>query len=232
MGVVWEGLAQAFKLLISFDPEVLEIVWLTLKVCGAATLISILIGVPVGTFLALYRFPGRRLAISLVNTFMGLPPVVVGIWVSFLLWRTGPLGRLGLIYTPVAMIIAQSVIASPLVAGLSMAALQQLPPKLRLQILALGASPWQALLTMLKEARLGLLAAVIAGFGGVISEVGAAMMVGGNILHYTRVLTTATVLAVSRGEFDLALALSFILLGMAFTVTAALTILQQGRRSA
>lgn len=232
MEVAWKGLVQAFRLLVSFDPDVLEIVWLTLKVCSSATAISILIGLPVGTFLALYRFPGRRLAVSLVNTFMGLPPVVAGIWVSFLLWRTGPLGHLGLIYTPTAMIIAQAVIASPLVAGLSMAALQQLPPKLRLQILALGASPWQALLTMLKEARLGLLAAVIAGFGGVISEVGAAMMVGGNILHYTRVLTTATVLAVSRGEFDLALALSFILLGLAFSITAVLTILQQGRRTA
>jgi tungstate transport system permease protein len=228
--VVWQGLVQAFYLLISLDPGVIEVVALTLKVCGLATAVSVFLGVPVGTFLALKEFPGRRLIVSLVNTGMGLPPVVVGLWVSFLLWRSGPLGRLGLIYTPAAMVIAQAFIAAPLVTGLTMAAIQQLPVKLKTQVLALGASPRQFYWTLIKEARLGILAAIIAGFGAVISEVGAAMMVGGNIMHQTRVLTTATVMEVSRGHFDIAMALSFILLGLAFSITVLLTLLQQRTR--
>lgn len=231
MEAVWQGLVQAFILLVRLDPEVMEVVLLTLRVCGLATAISIVVGVPLGAFLALKEFPGRRLYISLVNTGMGLPPVVVGLWVSFLLWRSGPLGRLGLIYTPTAMIIAQAFIAAPLVTGLTTAAIQQLPPKLKAQIQALGASPGQLYWTLLKEARLGILSAIIVGFGGVISEVGAASMVGGNIMHQTRVLTTATVMEVSRGHFDVAMALSFILLGLAFGITAVLTFLQQRSRT-
>lgn len=232
MEALWQGLLYGFKLLISLDPDVLEIVLLTFKVSGLATIISVVLGVPLGFLLAFSSFPGRRLLVTLVNTFMGLPPTVVGLWVSFLLWRSGPLGRLGLIYTPAAMILAQAVIAAPLVVGLSMAAFQQLPSRLKMQILALGASPLQLFLVLLKESRLGLLAAVIAGFGGVVSEVGASLMVGGNILHKTRVLTTAIVMEVSRGNFPLAWALSYILLGLSFSITAVLTVLQQGRRKA
>nr|WP_277999013.1 ABC transporter permease [Moorella sulfitireducens] len=224
-------MVQALYLLIRLDPGVMEVVFLTLRVCGLATVISIITGVPVGVFLALKEFPGKRLLVSLINTGMGMPPVVVGLWVSFLLWRSGPLGHLGLIYTPTAMVIAQAFIATPLVTGLTMAAIQQLPPRLKTQVIALGASPGQLYWTLLKEARLGILAAVIAGFGGVISEVGAAAMVGGNIMHQTRVLTTATMLEVSRGHFDIAMALSFILLGLAFGVTATLTFLQQKARA-
>lgn len=232
MGVVGEAIRQALLLLVHGDAQVLEITWLTLRVTGTATVISVAIGIPFGTFLALRRFLGHRAVLALIYTGMGLPPTVVGLWVSLFLWRTGPLGSLKLIYTPTAMIIAQAVIAAPLVTGLTIAALQQLPPKLRLQVMALGASRWQSVWTLLKEARLGLLAAVMAGFGGVVSEVGAASMVGGNILGETRVLTTAIVLEVARGHFDLALALSFILLALAFGVIAILTYGQQRRRPA
>lgn len=231
MGTAWQGLVKGVDLLIHLDPEVMAVVGLTLRVCGLATLISIFIGFPLGILLALRPFPGKRWLVSLVNTFMGVPPTVVGLWVSFLLWRSGPLGRLELIYTPAAIVIAQTVIAIPLVTALSLAAFQQLPARLPAQILALGASPGQLFWTLLKEARLGLLAAVIAGFGRVISEVGASMMVGGNILHQTRLMTTAIVMEVSRGNFDMAWALSFILLGLSFTITAVLTLLQQGRHS-
>ncbi|AGL00817.1 ABC transporter permease [Desulfoscipio gibsoniae] len=230
MEMVWEGLARAVQMLLSGDPAVLQITWFTLRVSGTATLISLLIGVPLGLLLAFKVFPGRSVAVSLVNMGMGLPPVVVGLWVSLLLWRSGPLGFLDLIYTPTAIIIAQAVIASPIVTGFSMAAIGQLNPKIRLQILALGASRWQLYWLLIKEARLGLMAAVIAGFGGVVSEVGAAMMVGGNILGQTRTLTTATVMEVNKGNFDIGIALSVILLLLAYVVTFTLTMLQQRGR--
>ena len=231
MGVILEGLVQAFRLLVSGDPEVLSITFLTLKVSGIATVISVLIGIPVGTVLALTSFFGRGFLVSLVNFGMGLPPVVVGLATWLCLTRYGPLGMLGLLYSPTAMIIAQAVIASPIVAGFSLAAVQSINPKLRLQILAMGATRVQYLFLLLWEARLGILAAVIAGFGGVISEVGASMMVGGNVRGYTRVLTTATVLEVSKGSFELATALSIILLFLSFCIMGSLSVLQQrGRR--
>jgi tungstate transport system permease protein len=177
--------------------------------------------------LALARFPGRGLCVALVNTGMGLPPVVVGLFVSIFLWRSGPLGVLELLYTPTAIVIAQFIIAAPIVMGLTIAAMQQLNPKLRLQLLGLGASRWQLLWLLMREARLPLLAAVMAGFGGVISEVGASMMVGGNIRGQTRVLTTATVLETGKGNFDLAIALGVILLVLAFAVNYLLTRIQQ-----
>lgn len=230
MDLIWEGITKAFQLMLARDPEVLQITFLTLRVSGLATLISLLIGVPLGTFLALARFPGRNATVSLVNMGMGLPPVVVGLWVSILLWRYGPLGFLHLMYTPAAMVIAQAVIALPIVTGLSMVAIQQVDPKLRLQIIALGASRLQFLALLLREARFALLAAVIAGFGSVISEVGASMMVGGNVRGYSRVLTTATVMEVSKGNFGLAIALSLILLLLTYLITLSLTMLQQQRR--
>jgi tungstate transport system permease protein len=180
--------------------------------------------------LALARFPGRRLVISLVNTGMGLPPVVVGLFVTILLWRNGPLGFLDILYTPSAIILAQTVIATPIIAGISLAAIQQLPPDLRLQILSLGASRWQTVLWLAREARLPLMAAVMAGFGGVISEVGASIMVGGNIKGSTRVLTTATVMETGKGNFDTAIALSLILMVLMFAVNGALTHIQQRDR--
>jgi tungstate transport system permease protein len=167
---------------------------LSLQVSGTATLISLFIGISVGTAVALSRFSGRRFVVSLINTGMGLPPVVVGLFVTILLWRNGPLGFFRILYTPTAMIIAQTIIAAPIVMGITLAAIQQLPQKLRLQILALGATGLQMVWILIKEAKLPLLAAVMAGFGGVISEVGASIMVGGNIKGYSRVLTTATVM--------------------------------------
>ena len=216
-------------MLFALDPEVLEVTWLTLKVSGTATLVSVLIGVPLGAILALGRFPGRNFLVSLANFGMGLPPVVVGLWVSIFLWRSGPFGDLNIIYTPLAIIIAQAVIASPIVVSFTLAAIQQINPRLRMQLLALGANRLQMLWSLVKEAKLGLLAAVMAGFGGVVSEVGASMMVGGNIKGQTRVLTTATVMEVNKGNFDVAIALSIILLLLAYGVTALLTILQQWR---
>jgi len=225
-----EGIIRAFQLLLQGDPEVVRITLLSLKVSGVATLISILIGLPLGTFLALVNFRSRQFWISLINTGMALPPVVVGLVVSIFLWRSGPLGGLKLIYTPAAIVIAQVLISFPLAAGLTITSLQQLDPRLRVQLLGLGASKIQMIISLWKEARLALVAALIAAFGSVISEVGASMMVGGNLKGSTRVLTTAIVLETSRGEFASAIALSIILLGLAFSVNFALTTLQQRRR--
>jgi tungstate transport system permease protein len=231
MPVISEGLKEAVRLLVTLDPEVMGITLRTIQVSGTGTLISVLIGIPVGAFLALKTFFGRGFLVSLVNFGMGLPPVVVGLATWLALTRYGPLGMLGLLYSPTAMIIAQAIIASPIVAGLTLAAIQSVNPKLRLQMIALGATKFQYLLLNLWEARLGILAAVIAGFGGVISEVGASMMVGGNVRGYTRVLTTATVLEVSKGRFELAAALSFILLTLTFMIVWILSYLQQrGKR--
>jgi len=229
MGDLWSGLREAIELLVRGDPVIRQIVLLSLRVSLSATLISLLLGVPVGVLLALTRFPGRTLIVGLVHTGMGLPPVVAGLLVSLLLWRGGPLGALRLLYSPPAMIVAQAAIATPIVAGLTLAAIQGLDPRLRTQLLALGATPLQASWWLLREARLPLIAAVMVGFGAVISEVGAAMMVGGNIAGETRVLTTATVLEVGRGNYDIAVALSVVLLLLTYTVNLSLTALQQHR---
>ena len=210
-----------------FDSEIPFVTLLSLRVSGVATAISLLIGLPFGTWLALGKFPGRSFMLSLINTGMALPPVVVGLAVAMTLWRSGPLGDLRLIYTPAAIIIAQTVIAAPVVTGLTAAALQQLNPRLQLQLYGLGASKLQMVFSLWREARLPLLAAVMAGFGSVISEVGASMMVGGNIRGQTRVLTTAIVLETSKGEFEQAIALSVLLLMITFLINWALTWIQQ-----
>jgi tungstate transport system permease protein len=230
MDIILEGISKAISLILSFDKEIFAITWLSLMVSGVATVISLFIGISLGTSVALTSFPGRRLVVSLINTGMGLPPVVVGLFVTIFLWRNGPLGFMGILYTPTAMIIAQAIIATPIVTGVSLAAIQHLPQNLRLQIRALGASRLQMIWILLREARLPLLAAVMAGFGGVISEVGASIMVGGNIKGYSRVLTTATVMETSRGNFDIAIALGVILLILSFMINAALTYIQQRER--
>jgi tungstate transport system permease protein len=227
MQLLLEGLRRAFLLLFTGDPEVWEITLLSLKVSGLATGISLLIGLPLGTWLAVGKPLGRGFMLSLVNTGMALPPVVVGLVVSIFLWRSGPLGDLHLIYTPAAIVIAQTIIAAPVVTGLTAAALQQLNPSLRLQLLGLGATTFQVVRALWIEARLPLLAALMAAFGSVISEVGASMMVGGNIRHQTRVLTTAIVLETGKGEFERAIALGILLLLLAYLVNMALTWIQQ-----
>jgi len=230
MELILDGILKAFHLLITLDPEVMGITLLSLEVSGSATLISLLLGISTGTLVALTEFPGRRFVVSLINTGMGLPPVVVGLFVTIFLWRSGPLGFLGILYTPTAMIAAQAVIATPIVMGITLAAIQALPKNLRLQILALGATRLQMVWILIKEAKLPLLAGVMAGFGGVISEVGASIMVGGNIKGYSRVLTTATVMETSRGNFDVAIALGIILLLLAYFINLILTQIQQRER--
>ncbi len=229
MDDLWHGLIDAVRLLATGDRDTWQIVLLSLRVSVSATIVSLLAGVTAGAALALTRFPGRSLVIGLVHTGMGLPPVSVGLIVSLLLWRNGPLGAFRLLYTPTAMVIAQAVIATPVVTGLTLAAIQALDPRLRLQLLALGASRLRMTWWLLREARIPVLVGVIGGFGAVISEVGAAMMVGGNIKGETRVLTTATVLEVGRGNFDIAVALTIVLLSLTYLVSLSLTLLQQHR---
>ncbi len=230
MDLIGEGIAEAARLIAHGDRELVEVVLRSLAISGSATAISLALGVAVGSSLALTRFPGRRLLVTLVNTGMGLPPVVAGLVVAAFLWRSGPLGALGLIYTPAAMVIAQVVIAFPIVTGFTVAALGALPPRLKMQLYGLGASRLQMLWLLLREARLPLLAAVMAGFGAVISEIGASQMVGANIPGETRVMTTWIVYLVGRGEFGPAFAVGFILLLLIFAVNLILTSIQQRER--
>ena len=209
--------------------DVLETILLSLRVSGVATVIAVLIGMPLGTFIGLRRFRGRALAVALVHTGFALPPVVIGLVVFMFLSRNGPAGELQLLFTPAAMVLAQAVLATPYVTGITLAAVQAVPADVRLQARALGASPWRAVLTHVREARLGLVAAVVAGFGAVISEVGAVMMVGGNIAGETRVMTTAIVLETRRGNFRTAVILGVVLLAIAFVVNVLLTLAQQRR---
>jgi tungstate transport system permease protein len=222
------ALAQALRLLVSLDGTVLQILWRSIHVSGLAMILAVAAGLPVGVLLGVARFPGRRLLVSLVYTGFALPPVVVGLGVYLLLSRDGPAGGLDLLFRPTAMILAQAILAAPYVAGVSLAAVQAVPTDVRLQARALGASRARSLWTQVREARLGILAAIIAGIGAVISEVGAAMMVGGNILGETRVLTTAIVLETRRGNFELAMALAIILLAVVLAVNVLLTRAQQG----
>ena len=230
MDVLVAGAREAFRLLATGDAEVWAILRVSLLVSASGTAIALILGVPAGAVLALTRFPGRQLCVSLVNTGMGLPPVVVGLLVTILLWRSGPLGGWEILYTPLAIVVAQAVIAAPIVTGITLAAVQSVPAAFRLQLLGLGASRLQMTWMVLREARLPVLAAVMAGFGGVISEIGASMMVGGNIKGSTRTLTTAMVLETGKGNFDVAIALAILLLTLVFAVNWALTRIQQRAR--
>ncbi|HEY2421401.1 MAG TPA: ABC transporter permease [Neobacillus sp.] len=229
MELLIEGLKKAIEMIFSGNQEIFNITLLTLRVSFMSMLISTLIGLPLGIFLGLARFKGRRLLLVFINIGMGLPPVVAGLWITLLLWRSGPLGHLSLLYSPTAIVMAQILVSLPIVTSLTCSAFQQINDKMLLQIKALGATKLQTLMILIKQSKIAIVAAIIAGFGRVIAEVGAAMMVGGNIQGDTRILTTSIVMEVSKGNFDIALALSFILLSVALLITAALTFLQQRR---
>jgi len=225
--MITDAFRRAVELVFTLDPYILDVFLRSMRVSGAAVVLGLLIGLPLGSWLALTRFPGRGLAIALLHTGFALPPVVVGLFIYMLLSRSGPFPGLDMLFTPAAMILAQAVLAAPYVAGITLAAVQAVPETVRLEARALGATRLQALWAHMREARLGLIAAVVAGFGAVISEVGAVLMVGGNVEGETRVLTTAIVLETRRGDFGAALAMGLVLLALAFAVNAALTRLQQ-----
>lgn len=227
MSVIWNAIVEAIGLLGTGAVGVWEIIGLSLRVSGVSLLIAMAVGIPLGYVIGARRFAGRRLLMILVNTGMGLPPVVAGLIVYMFLSRSGPLGSLQLLFTVPAMIIAQFLIATPLVTGVTAAAIGSIPMELRLQARSLGASAFHEALLVVKEARRGVMSAVVAGFGGIISEVGAVMIVGGNVEHSTRVMTTAIVLEARKGNFGMALALGFILIGISFVINNGLTALQQ-----
>jgi tungstate transport system permease protein len=223
---IFQGFLQAIQLILRGDSETWNIVLRSLYVTGVALFFSTIVGIPLGAWLGLCSFPGKRLVMVLIYTGMGFPPVVIGLFVYLLLSRSGPLGGLGWLFTPPAMILAQTIISFPLVAGFTMAAILGVDPHLRTQLISLGATPTQATLALLWEARIGVVVSLIAGFGSIISEVGAVMLVGGNIDGKTRVLTTAIVLETRRGVFDLAIALALILLAIMFLVNVMMLRLQ------
>jgi tungstate transport system permease protein len=207
-----------------------EIALRTLAVSGAALALAVALGLPIGIALGRRRFAGRGVLVAVANSGMGLPPVVVGLGVALLLWRSGPLGHLRLMYTPEAMVVAQTLIALPLVVGVSLAAVGALPEDFHVQVRALGLRRLRAAWVLVREVRLGLLAAVIVALGGILSEVGAVMMVGGNLEGETRVLTTGILMYVQMGRYESALALAAVLLGLTFVLAGTLTAIQQARR--
>jgi tungstate transport system permease protein len=230
MDLLIDGLKKAFEMIMIGDSEIFAITLLTLRVCFTAIFWSMLVGIPTGVLLGLTNFPGKKLLLVLINIGMGLPPVVAGLTITLVLWRSGPLGDLSLLYSPSAIVMAQILVSLPIITGLTSTAFQQIDPKMRLQIKALGATKGQTVWLLLKETKIAIFAAIMAGLGRVLAEVGAAMMVGGNIQGETRILTTSIVMEVSKGNFDVAIALSFILMTMAFFITFCLTYLQQRKR--
>ncbi|UCZ53499.1 ABC transporter permease [Bacillus shivajii] len=227
MELVWSGLIEAIRMIFQLDQEVLHITWVTIQVSFLSVLVSTIVGIPVGMLLAFKRFPGKKIVVLIAHAGMGLPPVVAGLWVTMVLWRSGPLGDLGWLFTTKAIVIAQVAVSLPIIISLTYSAFKKLDRSLLLQIKALAPTKWQTLILYVKEARFGIMAAIMAGLGRVLAEVGAAMMVGGNLKGETRILTTAMVMEVSRGNFHIAIALSFILMSLALLVTILLLRLQQ-----
>lgn len=227
MNLILQGFDKAFSLILSLDAELFGIIFLSLEVSGLALLVATMLGLPAGAVLGLKKFPGRGLVVSVMNTFMGLPPVVVGLFIYLLMSRRGMLGFLGLLYTPSAMIIAQTILAVPIVTALCQSAIVNVDPVIRQAARTLGATPGQVTVAIIKEARYGIFSALIAAFGRVMAEVGAILIVGGNIAGYTRVMTTTIALETDKGNFELALALGVILLAISFVVNAALHLVQK-----
>ncbi len=226
MNDIIQGVIRAFELIFSFNPNLYEVIGLSLYVAGVSLFFSTLVGIPIGALLGLARFPGRRLVMALLYTGMGFPPVVIGLFVYLMFSRSGPFGQLGWLFTPRAMSVAQMIISFPLVAGFTMAAVMAVNPNLRPQLRALGATNWQATVAILMEARVGVIVSMAAGFGAVISEVGAVMLTGGNIAGKTRTLTSAIILETQKGNFALAIALGIILLLLSFMANLVMTRMQ------
>jgi tungstate transport system permease protein len=234
MGVFWDAIKQAVGLLVHGDPFVLQVLWMSLRVSGLATLFGMIVGIPLGSWLALKKFWGWSTAATILNVGLMLPPVAVGLFVFLLLSRQGPLGSLGLLYTPTAMVIAEFFIATPVIAAITMGGVASVPKEVRLQALGLGASRWQTIWLVMREARVTILSSIVAGFGSAISEVGAVMMVGGNLSvagkNMTGTMTTATMALVRQGNYAMAMAFAIILLVLAFIITFILTRTQRGIR--
>lgn len=222
-----EAFIKAFSLIAGLDRELFDIIIISLKVSGAALLIATGTGLSMGAAVGFIRFPLRGLIISSMNTFMGLPPVVVGLFLYLVLSRSGPLGFMALLYTPSAMVAAQSILAFPIVASLSHSAIVNVDPLIRQASFAIGATPFQAALNIVREARYGIMSGVIAAFGRVMAEVGAVLIVGGNISGYTRVMTTTIALETDKGNFELAIALGMILLTLSLLINMALYLIQR-----
>jgi len=227
MNYLFEGLLTALKLIFTLDHEVMNCTWVSLKISSVAILLASLIGVPLGFFIGANHFKGKKTVITLFNTMMALPTVVVGLLVFSFISRQGPLGVLGLLFTPTAMIIGQFILATPIITALSISAIQGIDPRIRITLITLGARSYQIVFALMLEARFAIMAAVIAGFGRIIGEVGSAMMLGGNIKGFTRSITTAIALETSKGEFSLGLSLGIILLSVALSINIMLRYLQQ-----
>jgi tungstate transport system permease protein len=221
MDEIWRAMASAGAMLWGMDPRMLEVIGLSLQVSLAAVAIAALIGLPLGAVVALQRFPGRRLTIVILNALMGLPPVVVGLLVYLMLSRSGPFGVLNLLFTPAAMIIAQVILVLPIIVSLSRETLETLWGEYEEALRSLAATPWQALVTLIWDGRFMLVTALLAGFGRAIAEVGAVMIVGGNIDHVTRVMTTSIALEASKGNLSIALGLGLVLLLLSLSVNIA-----------
>jgi tungstate transport system permease protein len=227
MNSIIQAFGEAVSLILHLDRELLSIILLSLRVSGSALLVATLIGLPFSALLGFKKFPLRGFTINMLNTFMGLPPVVVGLFVYLLLSRSGPLGFLALLYTPTAMIVAQTILAFPIVTSLIHSAIVSVDPIIRQASMTLGATPFQISVNIISEARYGIMSAVMAGFGRVMAEVGAILIVGGNIAGYTRVMTTTIALETDKGNFELALALGIILLSISLLINAALHSIQK-----
>jgi len=227
MDYLFEGLVTALKLIFTFNHEVINCTWVSLKVSSIAIIFASIVGIPIGILIGSNEFKGKRTTITLFNTMMALPTVVVGLFVFSFISRKGALGVLGLLFTPTAMAIGQFIIATPIIIALSISAVQGIDPRVRITAITLGASSYQVVITIMREARFAIIAAIIAGFGRIIGEVGSAMMLGGNIRGYTRSITTAIALETSKGEFTLGLALGIILLTVALSINIMLRYLQQ-----